>query len=137
MINDGAEATKGEEKRKEAKKGGGTHTIPAWLKAKGVLKITKKKAAPTEKQISADAHLQILEYVRARVEAKYEELYTIMHLKLMSLERVEGDKRIEFNSLIQRTKFRALGLEFLVAKFERANIDDGKKVAITDYLKQF
>lgn len=121
------------ERERIISKGGGSHTILGKLKGKGVLKINKKKVALIERQILANAQLQILEDVRARFDDKYEELYAILHLKYVSVEHTDGDKRIEFNSPIRRVKF--IVVEFLVVEFERANIDDGKKVAIIDYLK--
>lgn len=102
------------------------------MKGKGVLKITKK-ATPTRKEIQADAQLKILKDVMARFEAKHEEIYAILRLKYVPVERAEGLKRIEFDSLIKRPKFRAE--KFLIDEFERANIDDGKKVTIVEYLK--
>lgn len=106
QIKDSGEATKWEEiKGGELTKGGSTHTIPAKLKGKRVLK-TKKMVAPTGKELLADAQLQTLEDVRARFEAKNEEIYPILYLKYVSVECAKGHKRIKFCSLIKRENFK-------------------------------
>lgn len=128
---------RGKRRRKEKKEGGvksgGTHTILASAKGKGVLKIKKKAITPTEAQNLAKAQCQLLKEVKVGFDAKYEELYTILRLKYVPVECTKGGTRIEFNSLIRKMKYKAV--EFLIANFERIDIDDGKKVGITDYLK--
>lgn len=150
MIKDGAKATKGEEKRMEEKKkgeekneviknSGGTHTIPASTKGRSVGKYVLKimenaTTAPIEVQNLAEAQRQILEEVNIEFDVKYEELYAILKHKYMIVERTEGDTRIELNSLIKKAKYRAV--EFLTTKFEKADIDEGKKVANVDHLRK-